>query len=282
MTDEWRSLKSPGAFLQSEFSNRVDLTLICQVELWSISRRVFARFGADLESNLANEKSVDLQRLSQAYDQWQQDWLGVLDMKDQPSHLSRRVFDLYFHSAKLYLYSHVFRGPLQTQPPAASNGAENLAQCAFERAVSIVRSVVDGFEAHWLEKLPLYFGTMIAFASIWLIRTLQDPQSDGGRRNENLTYLHRLAEVLRASSVANSPTHPLSSIAKSLETATAGQFRLPYGQIGDFNDPMIPDPPFNFDPFNFDPVNSNFIGLEDSWMDWMHCPEDMNENCLTL
>jgi hypothetical protein len=223
MTRELRSLKSPGAFLQSEFSTPEDLLLISQVELWSISRGVFDVFGADTESSIVSQRSVELERLNGAYDKWYKGWLDVLTLKDKLDTFIHLMFDLYFYSAKLYLFSHAFRGSSQeiVEKAVDSRYTENFAHCALESALSIICCIKDQDEpSPWLEKLPSYFGTMIAFASVCLMRTSYGENTVSTiETSKILGYLRQLVGVLQRSSIADHTTHPLLSIAKSLEPA---------------------------------------------------------------
>ena len=269
MTREWQSLKGPREFLQSEFSNCTDLNLISQVEFWSIGRRVFHHFGADVENSTVSQRSAELEQLSQEYDKWRQNWLNVLAPKHQNSAIHPRVFDLYFHSAKLHLYSHVFRGQSRAQLPPSNEKAEN----AFESALSIVRCAIDGHESgSWLERLPYYFGTMIAFASICFIRTsLQEGFVNDLMKSEGLDCLRRLAVVLRSSPKSDSATHPLLNIAKSLENATHSEPRPVDLQFDSANSIDFYESSFDFDLFATDTLNWSFPGDQ-----WMMCPDDID------
>ncbi|KAF9891391.1 hypothetical protein FE257_004247 [Aspergillus nanangensis] len=269
LTRDFHSLKEPRDFLQSKFSTRSDLKLISQIELWSISSRVYDIFGADIENPVATHRSGELERLSTAYDRWYHEWLGVLGFEEGIGDLfPRRMFDLYIHSAKLYLFSHVFRGSAQeTQlsPDASKQGTSNFAQRALENALSIIRCIMDdGSETRpSLERLPLYFGTMAAFASVCLVkassqqRTVSDISAD-----QIIAYLRQFARVLQATLTLNHPTHPLLSIAKSLELATGGQ---PGADQGDINleDNLTTD--FDFESFTNDGMN---MGLFRDSSDW--------------
>lgn len=268
MTTEFRSLKGPGAFLQSEFSGKADLGLISQVEFWSINRRIYHLFGSDIESEIVNQRSIEFGRLNDALDRWREDWKEVVSM-------SQRIFDLYFYSAKLYLYSHVFRGPSLAQSPAGSNGADNLAQHATDAALGLLHCAVDGTENQsWLQRLPFYFGTMIAFACVCLIRTsLQESQTDNARTNEIVRYLSRLSQILQSSAMDESSSHPLANIAKSLEAATTGRNQLANNDAnGDDTEAML-DFGFDFDMFANNPFNLTFPGAEDNWM---LCPDQID------
>jgi hypothetical protein len=268
MTTEFRSLKGPGAFLQSEFSSQSDLNLISQVEFWSINRRIYHLFGSDIQSEIVNQRSVEFGRLNEALDKWREDWKDVGTM-------SQRIFDLYFHSAKLYLYSHVFRGPTLAESPAGSNGTENLAQYATDAALEVLRCAVDRTEdSAWLQRLPFYFGTMIAFACVCLIRTsLQENLEESAKTSEIVRYLSRLSQILQSSAMDDSSSHPLVNIAKSLEAATKERNPLPNQEAGEVNAQNMLDFAFDFDMFANNPFNLTFPGAEDNWM---FCPDQID------
>lgn len=270
MTTEFRSLKGPGAFLQSEFSTQMDLHLISQVEFWSLNRRVFDIFGSDIESSIVNQRFVELQRVSDSLDRWYADWIDVLALPVDANSIPRRVFDFYFYSAKLYLFSHIFRGPSEAELPANIPGAEDLIRNASDSALSILRSSIAGDEIHpFLEKLPSYFGTMIAFASVCLIRTtLRNPSHDDVMANETMHLLRRVPEVVRGSPLSPLSTHPLVSISKSLEAAINEEVSKNTPRSGE----LTADLSFDFDLFASDPTNLMFPGGEEFWN---LCPEQM-------
>ncbi|KGO70008.1 Transcription factor, fungi [Penicillium expansum] len=225
LTRDFNSLRRPRDFLQSYFTNPSDLSLISQVELWSMGSRVFDVFGADIECSEASQRSDKLAQLSAAYDGWLEEWLSMLSFTNAPATFSRRVFDLYFHSAKLYLFSHIFRGSSQdTNLPEAGPdiGAGNFAHDAVRSALGIIRCIVDDNKSSsWLGKLPNYIGTMVAFACVCLVK-VSAQQGPWDRELQGIpNYLQRLVQVLLSSPVVSHPTHPLLSIARSLETATA-------------------------------------------------------------
>ena len=268
MTTEFRSLKGPGAFLQSEYSSQADISLISQVEFWSINRQIYHLFGSDIESDIVNQRSIEFGRLNEALDKWRLNWQTVVTM-------SQRIFDLYFYSAKLYLYSHVFRGPSLAKSPAGSVGTENLAQHATDAALEVLRCAVDDTDDQsWLQKLPFYFGTMIAFACVCLIRTsLQDGQEINNRTNQIVRYLTSLSQILQSSAMDQSSSHPLANIAKSLEAATKDRPQSANQVVDGTNAENMLDFAFDFDMFANDPFNLTFPGGEDNWM---FCPEQID------
>ncbi|KAJ5757690.1 uncharacterized protein N7511_006384 [Penicillium nucicola] len=238
LTRDFKSLRRPRDFLQSYFTSPSDLNMISQVELWSISSRVFDMFGADIECHVISQRPDELSRLNISYDGWREEWLSMLSFP-KPAGFSRRAFDLYFHSAKLYLFSHVFRGSSsqlvspshgikQTTGPATN--VNTFVNSAMKSALAIICCIVDDTDTDttnskesWLEKLPPYIGTMIAFACVCLVKVSrqQTPMACDMQGEDIPGYLHRLVRILRLSPVMNQPVHPLVSIARSLETATA-------------------------------------------------------------
>lgn len=159
----------------------------------------------------------------------------MLSFTNSPTGFSRRVFDLYYYSAKLYLISHVFRGSQsqsQSRDTKVSTGSDTTVNTfvngAVQSAFAMIRCIVDdNNKSPWLEMLPTYIGTMVAFACVCLVRVSrqQTPLACDMHDEVISGYLHRLVQVPRLSPVMDHPAHPLVSIARSLETATttAGQ-----------------------------------------------------------
>lgn len=273
MTRELPSLKSPRALLRSEFSNPSDLRLISQVELWSISSQVFDLFGADISSPLVRNKHAELEHLGSAYDTWRTEWLEVLTFRHA---LDRRhAFDLYFHSAKLYLYSHVFKGPSQSdlKAPSTTSDMTKLASCAVEHASLLLRCGTKGHEAQfWLGELPSYFGTTIAFASVFLLKASWHEQPIYHVDTEDVfQHLHRLIELLHGSSVVIHSTNMLLRMASSLEIAIGGRLQTNRGNADGNADSDITnnrlDGIWGEDVFNFD------LNVPEDHYGWMAFPD---------
>ncbi|RFU23914.1 hypothetical protein B7463_g12426, partial [Scytalidium lignicola] len=146
MTREFRSLKSPRAFLESKLCIPDDEKLVSEVELWSISSRVFDIFGADTEATIATDRIAELDSLNRSFDLCRSAVLGAMTMDEGPGDFSEQLFDLHFHCAKLYLFSHTFRGSSQksARSSATSHRMEKFERCGLESALAIVRSVACG------------------------------------------------------------------------------------------------------------------------------------------
>lgn len=260
MTQEWRSLKSPTAFVHTKFSSFQDLHLISMVELWSITRSVFERFGADIESQTAIELPTEVLRFAETYDQWLQTWRGML-VFDDCDH-SGNMLQLYFHSAKLYLYSHIHRGKAQPHFPAEPFAFSDLNERFRESGLSVLRITLDG-EIDLL-RLPSYFGTMLAFATVVLIKTVrEDDTASLLYKPEIMRLLHRLAAVLQAKQLPPAPPHPLLSIASGLNHA------MDHLLIDDARSvDALPEMSFDESIFMEDLWNIDFTDFGNNWMDF--------------
>jgi hypothetical protein len=259
MTQEWRSLKNPPTFLHSEFSIHRDLGLISQIELWTATRAVFEQFGADVKSPVASERLDELDRLGQAYQNWQSTWCGVLGVEN----MTGSITDLYYHCALLYLYSHIHRGDSQ---PQRFNTGSRLAELRdhFRKSAQAVLRIFTAGELRILD-LPSYFGTMLAFATVSLIKVVRDGQVLDQDKADILCLLCRLADTFRQIKLPQTKSHPYVGIAKGLEQATEtlhGSADQPAVAPGDlaFDDSTLMDDIWNMD---FTDFGSNWMEFND-------------------
>ena len=220
MTREIRMLKEPRTLLDSKFSTYLDLQLISQVELWSISSQVFDRFGAATGSTFISRRLSELAYLSDAYERWRQEWTAMLETQLEVEPSLPAILDLYFHSARLYLSSHIFRGPEQdfARHEDTPNPLDRWAHSATQSALSIVYRMTQMNEAQVTSRLPFYFSNTIAFASIFLLggpcRTLYYVD-----RDRAMQYLQALDRLVSSPSATPNALHPVLSIANSLKAA---------------------------------------------------------------
>nr|GFD61363.1 hypothetical protein [Tanacetum cinerariifolium] len=78
---------------------------------------------------------------------------------------------LHYHFAKLYLYSHVFRGIGEPGFMSADIALDidELGHAALLSATAIIRAVTNDAEIQgYLNGLPTYFDVMIAFAVVFV------------------------------------------------------------------------------------------------------------------
>ncbi len=223
MTREIRTLKEPRTLLDSKFSTSLDLQLISQVELWSISSQVFDSFGAATDSTFISSRLSELEYFSDAYEHWRQKWTAILETQLEVEPSVPAILDLYFHSARLYLSSHIFRGPEQdfARSEDTPNPLDRLGRSATQSALSIVYRMTELNDAQVSSRLPFYISTTIAFASIFLLkgpcRTLYH-----GDRDRAMQYLQALDRLVSSSSAIPNAPYLVSNIANSLKAALDG------------------------------------------------------------
>ena len=220
MTWEFGGLKEPRILLESDVSTALDIQLVSQVELCLISSQVFDEFGAATDSTFNPRRMSDLESLNDAYEHWRRDWKTMLETQLQLDPSVLTFLDLYFHSARLYLSTHIFRGPKQdfARPEDSPNPFHRFGQLATQSALSIVHTITEMIEAQVSIRLPFYFSTMLSFASIFLLkgpyRTLYHVARDRG-----MQCLQALNGFVSSASAIPNTAHPLPSIASNLKTA---------------------------------------------------------------
>ena len=223
MTREIRIMKEPRTLLESRFSTPLDLPLVSQVELWSISTQVFDNFGAATDCPFTSRKLSELQYFSDPYEHWHQEWIAMLKDEREMGQSYPAILDLYFHSARLCLSSHIFRGPEQdfARPKETPNLLDIFSLSATQSALSIVSKMTELNEAEACSRLPFYFSTTIAFACIFLLRgpcrALYHVDRDQVRQ-----YLQALDRLVTSPLTIPIAAHPVSNIANSLKAALDG------------------------------------------------------------
>lgn len=227
MTRAMRSLQNPRALLRGEFSVPSDAKLISHLELWSLSNRVFDLFGADVGSPFDPRRGTDLEQLSHYFDEWRRQWTDSLARRDALDEFEQHSMDLYFYSAKLCLFAHVFRGP----PSRAANnnvgGTAALARKATECALAFVGCVAAGGSGHAAPLMPSYLVTITAFASVFLLGTSSSVNSVNNghqptfplNKGEVLEALRRLFAVLDEARDSMHRAHPFLVVANGLYAA---------------------------------------------------------------
>lgn len=266
LTRDFSAITAPAQFLKSEFATEDDARLVSQVEIWSISTRVFDQFSLDPEAHLSDQMIPQLRRLSIALDTWRADWNERFHVNDCVGNYPRKGVGLHYHFAKLFLCSHVFRGApaaegehLQLDPDL-----EEFATVAVQAATSILQVIVTDQEIQsYLHGLPAYFDTMIAFAFVFLLKVrIKNPANLRIDKAGISETLETVVTVLKSTTATMHPRHLLTSIASSMrklldrflhgsrqETTTSAQT------------PALPDPamPFTQDQQWLSPSDAMFL-----------------------
>ena len=230
MTREFSSLSSPLTFLDSKFATTEDANLISQVEIWSINSRIFDTFGVDPEMKVENRLLPQLRRLNIALETWRADWSERFNGDEAIAGHSQTAVDLQFYISKLYLCSHVFRGPKpKNESRQISSDMEEFANSAMDSAAHIVRAIATDYGIQSsLANSTTYFHTMLAFAAVFLLKmTRQGPMNIKTDKEEIFRLIEQLITVLVSMTAEVHSDHLLyslaSSISKLLQTTQQSQ-----------------------------------------------------------
>lgn len=169
MSREGFVIDSASRLLETEHATEDDARLISQVKEWSILGQVFDTFGVDVETPIAPHTIPQLRRYSIALDTWFADWYESFQKNRNVGNYPKKGVGFHFHFAKLYLCAHSFRGVPSSQ--CMSPDLEEFANAGILSAMSILQVLVSDNEFQtFMNGLPLYFDTMIAFAVVFLLR----------------------------------------------------------------------------------------------------------------
>jgi hypothetical protein len=219
MVRDFTSITPLSDYLRSEFATQDDARLASQVEIWSIGTRVFDQLSLDPEAHLPNHLTPQIRRLNIALDTWRADWQERLLYSEAIGNYPSKGVTLHYHFAKLFLYSHVFR-----RPPVMNETSSQLefdlhefADCAIQSAMSILQTIMMDHEIQsYIQGLPAYFDTMIAFAFVFLLKiTVKNTLGIKIERQTILKTLESMVTVLTKVTATMHPQHLLTNIASS-------------------------------------------------------------------
>jgi hypothetical protein len=173
MSREGFIIESASRLLETKHATEDDARLISQVKEWSILGRVFDNFGVDVDTPIAPQTLPQLRRCSISLDTWFADWNDSFKVNRNVGNYPQKGVGFHFHFAKLYLCSHAFRGvpSSESAPQYMSPELEEIANAGVLSAMSILRVIVNDAEFRsFMNGLPLYFDTMLAFAVVFLLK----------------------------------------------------------------------------------------------------------------
>ncbi|KAF2671401.1 hypothetical protein BT63DRAFT_215969 [Microthyrium microscopicum] len=218
MSGECDSIKAASKFLNSPYVIEEDSRLVSQVNIWCISGGVFETFGLDVETAVSLELLPKLRRFVIALDTWRADWHDQFSHHAHVGDYPSKGVGLHFHFAKLYLCSLAFRGitlPTSKLHPEL----EEFANAAIMSAEAILRTFINDTELRsYLNGLPLYFDTMIAFAMVFLLKVAT--KFSGIVRTgsaEIMVLVRNMASILRESAATMHRQHMLRYIAEGID-----------------------------------------------------------------
>ncbi|KIX03321.1 uncharacterized protein Z518_06873 [Rhinocladiella mackenziei CBS 650.93] len=266
LTRDFSAITPLSEFLKSEFATEDDARLVSQVEIWSISNRVFDQFSLDPEAHLSDQLLPQLRRLGIALDTWRADWNERFHVNECVGNYPRKGVGLHYHFAKLFLCSHVFRRapPAEGEHSQLEPDLEEFAAVAIHAATSILQvTVVDHEIQSYLHGLPAYFDTMIAFAFVFLLKViLKNPANLRIDKAGISETLDRLAATLKSITANMHPRHLLTSIASSMRKLLDRFLHGAPQEAGQLTPPSAPmGPPTSFDVNNrwLSPTDAMFL-----------------------
>ncbi|KAH8844754.1 hypothetical protein MCOR02_010802 [Pyricularia oryzae] len=166
-------------FLASPVATDDDRRLISQVALHIILTGVHELFGPDNGSAIPLVYSSQIASFSRQLDHWIGYWSTVLKKHFQAiGEFPAKGALIHYHFAKLYLFSHVFRGLTPGEPiPAVFRSAATGAVTAATTIVELLLNDPDIGEG--LRGMPSYLHAMTAFACVFLLKIATRRREDG-------------------------------------------------------------------------------------------------------
>ncbi|KAF8847304.1 hypothetical protein BDZ45DRAFT_607665 [Acephala macrosclerotiorum] len=221
LTGEYEAALAADQFLTCKFIVEDDYRLVSQVKHWTITSNVFKTFGTNIAQPVPDDMIRQLRRFNLDLDSCRLEWGTRFKQHKHIGNYPRKGVGLHYHFAKLYLCSHAFRGisSNQTGTPGMSLEMREIAESAVLSATSILRSINSDEEFQsFMSDLPLYFDTMIAFASVFLFRiTTSYSYAIQVDVPEILRLLSQSVRVLEDITCRIRPEHLLARITEGLK-----------------------------------------------------------------
>lgn len=221
MTGEFEAVLAVDKFLTCKYTVEDDYRLISQVKIWSILSNVFQTFGTNIRQPVSDSLITEIQKFRLEIDAQRLEWSTRFKHHRHIGNYPRKGVGLHHHFAKLFLCSHAFRGASTPNMPVPEMSLEmrEIADTAVLSAISILRSInTDKEFQSFLSELPLYFDTMIAFASVFLFRiTTSYTQVMQVDVPTILSLISKSVTVLEEITSKIRPAHLLSRIPEGLK-----------------------------------------------------------------
>lgn len=177
LTRQCEAVRSVRKFLDCSQSKETDGRLVSHVLRWSVLSDAVDSFGVDVNRPIGDSDLPSLRRYNITMDSLRAEWMEKFAPSAHIGNYPRKGVVLQYHFSKLYLCSHAFRGGAsraartQTQSSEVIMELDEIANGAVRAAMSILRLVnADEEMQSFFDGLPIYFGTMVAFAIVFLLK----------------------------------------------------------------------------------------------------------------
>ncbi|CAK7215112.1 hypothetical protein SBRCBS47491_002371 [Sporothrix bragantina] len=229
MVAESQQIREHEAFLASPLADALDQRILSQVNLMQILTRIYARFSVAERRQpvpmLAESDLGDLRPFNLEIDQWRLKWHARQAPSRYIGTFPPKGIILYSYFAKLQLNSLAVKGVVADDRTGngLSTERKEFANMGISAAASILTYVLEEEDLRRaLVGTPLYVHTMIAFASVFLLKMAAQGNRVMGL-NVDAAYvahlLRRMVELLQSS--VTSDRHLLYHIAAGLEKMLA-------------------------------------------------------------
>lgn len=229
LTTEDDAVKASAQFLESCHAEEDDARLVSQVQFWVVGSEVYRAFGVNVERPLDATMIEPLHRLGIKLDNIRADWTERFSQNAYVGNYPKKGVGLHYHFAKLYLYSHVFRGIGKPDFMSSEIALDinELGNAALLSATAIIRAVTNDVEIQgYLNGLPTYFNVMIAFAVVFVLKVSAPAYSSliHVETADVRSKIEELVAVLQRITASMHPRHLLVSIARGVEILFAKCF----------------------------------------------------------
>lgn len=158
-------------YLQSSLAIEGDGRVISQVSLFVVMTRIYNCFEGEPDSEVCDESLSQLAGFNEQLDGWRNTWRARLRRNDFVGDYPVKGVDLHYHFAKLQLNILALRGATSSTIANLSALRKDYATLAIHSASAVLQTVLDEPSIRdALVGVPLYIDTMIAFASVFLLK----------------------------------------------------------------------------------------------------------------
>ncbi|KAL4886449.1 hypothetical protein BJY04DRAFT_228326 [Aspergillus karnatakaensis] len=174
LTKQCGAIRSAALLSKSPCATSDDLRITFQIEFWSVMEDIWDAFGVDVEKPLDQAQMQRLAQFNIRLDTLRAQWADGFESNAFVGNYPSKGSALYYHFARLYLFTHALRGvsgPAGGANIAGSIDREHAANSAVFAATAILRTVIDDTEVQsWLNGFHSYFHVMVAFSTVFLLK----------------------------------------------------------------------------------------------------------------
>ncbi|KAI0396780.1 C6 transcription factor [Xylariaceae sp. FL0594] len=234
ITRNCEAIENVRKFLDCKHTNEDDARLVSHVLRWRVCTGIFDALGTNADRPLSYDALPKVRRFSIELDSLRVEWGDRFRPDNHVGNYPSKGVGIQHHFAKLFLFSHAFRGLRSSQSQDNRSGnieleLHEMASSAVLSAISILRTVTSDSEIQsYLNGLPTYFHVMIAFAVVFLLKVTTRFSSFGEvDTHEVQRLMWRLIVVLKEVTAKMHPRHLLVTITKCTEEALQRTYTVP-------------------------------------------------------